>query len=216
MREWHLVPNESGDLLSHIWFGGLAAQFWKCRSASLWALWASSSLLQDLPGQTGCARPLGPSCTLQWLAQNTVDTAANWITMREKFHSVYLPPVSTGFACPLAEKLLLISHKGGTCHTATWPTPKNIFSSSASWSALKSTLPRLQVLLLSITHRKMSSVPVRAWSPLGWAPLAYEIPAWRQPRLSKCPLGPQAVISRISNSALFATNRHCASWYLPS
>ena len=140
--------------------------------------------------------------------------------MREKFHGVnYLPPVSTGFACPLAEKLLLISQKGGACHTATWPTPKNLFSSSASWSALKSTLPRLQVLLLSITHHKMSSVPVRAWSPLffsreGSAPLAYEIAACLAPPVqpvSKCPLGPQAVISRISNSALFATNRHCAS-----
>ena len=132
--------------------------------------------------------------------------------MREKFHGVnYLPPVSTGFAWPLAQKLLLISHKGGTCHTATWPTPKNLFLSSASWSALKSTLPRLQVLLLSITHRKMSSVPVRAWSPLfsRVEPLAYEIPAWRQPCLSKCPLGPQAVINRISNSAFFATNRLC-------
>ena len=43
----------------------------------------------------------------------------------------------------------------------------------------------------------------------GLSPLAYEIPAWRQSRLSKCPLGPQAVINRISNSAFFATNRLC-------
>ena len=43
------------DLLSHIWLGGLAAQIWKCRTASLLRATPTSSLLQDLPGQNGCA-----------------------------------------------------------------------------------------------------------------------------------------------------------------
>ena len=50
--------NQVIDLLSHIWLGGLAAQIWKCRTASLWSLLRAtptSSLLQDLPGQNGCA-----------------------------------------------------------------------------------------------------------------------------------------------------------------
>ena len=74
--------------------------------------------------------------------------------------------------CPLSLRALHARWLKSFCSSliregrATQPHGRRPKIFSHQLRALENTLPRLQVLLLSITHRKMSSVPVRAWSPL--------------------------------------------------